>query len=302
MQTRSSNWAVLAVVLGATGIGFAPIWVRLSETGPSATAFWRVAIALPLLWLGVRARRSLAPPYLLLVASGLFFAGDLTLWHWSLKLTSVANSTLLCNLAPVIVTLAAHWIFHEKITRLFLVGLFLGIAGTAVLVGRSFEFGHIKGDLLAVLAAVFYAGYLLAVKQLRQSCDSVTVMAWSGLVSCPCFLIVAVLSGDTLLPVSVQGWTILAALGIVSHIGGQTLIAYALGRLPASFSSVTLLLQPVVAALLAWPILHEAITVRQVVGGIIILAGIALAHIQLSSSPADKIVDAKYEHRGNRNL
>jgi drug/metabolite transporter (DMT)-like permease len=291
VQTRSSNWALVAVLLGAVGIGFAPIWVRLSETGPTATAFWRVGLALPLLW--IRAKPLTTKPYLLFIASGFLFAADLTLWHWSLKLTSVANSTLLSNLAPLVVTLAAHWIFHEKITGRFIVALFLGIAGMAVLVGHSFKLGNLKGDLLAVLTAIFYAGYLLTVKQLRQSMDSITVMAWSGLFSCPCFLLVAVVSGDTLLPATVQGWTILAALALMSHIGGQTLIAYALGRLPASFSSLSLLLQPVVAALLAWPILREPVTVRQVFGGLIILTGIALAHLQLSSRNADNIVEAK---------
>jgi drug/metabolite transporter (DMT)-like permease len=216
---------LLAVFLGATGIGFAPIWVRLSETGPTATAFWRVALALPLLW--IAARPVPRKPWPLIIASGCLFAADLTLWHWSLKLTSVTNSTLLSNLAPLFVTLAAHFLFRERITPLFLLGLFLGVAGMAVLVGKSLQFGHLKGDLLAVLTAVFYAGYLLTVKQLRESMDPITVMAWSGLFSAPCFLLVAVLSGDTLIPGTVQGWAILAALAIVSHIGGQTLIAFA---------------------------------------------------------------------------
>jgi len=135
VRTRGSNWALLAVLLGAIGIGFAPIWVRLSETGPTATAFWRVTIALPLLWL--RAKPVPQKPWLMISACGFLFAADLTLWHWSLKLTTVTNSTLLSNLAPLFVTLAAHWLFHEKITRLFMVGLFLGIAGMAVLVGRA---------------------------------------------------------------------------------------------------------------------------------------------------------------------
>ena len=296
MQTRSSNWPLFAVLIGATGIGFAPIFVRLSETGPTATAFWRLALALPLLW--IRAKPVTSKPYLLFVASGLLFAADLTLWHWSLKLTSVANSTLLSNLAPLFVTLAAHFLFREKITPLFLVGLFLGIAGMGVLVSKSFHFGNLKGDLLAVLTAIFYAGYLLTVKQLRRSMDSITVMAWSGLFSCPCFLLIAVLSGDTLVPATVQGWAIVAGLALVSHVGGQTLIAYGMGHLPASFSSITLLLQPVVAALLAWPILGEPVTLRQVVGGVIILAGIALAHLQLSSPAADSIDEASYERRG----
>lgn len=298
MRAASSNWAIAAALLGAAGIGFAPIWVRLSETGPTATAFWRVCIALPLLWWG--AKPLAAKPYLLIVASGFLFAADLTLWHWSLKLTSVTNSTLLSNLAPLFVTFAAHWLFREKLTRLYLAALFLGIVGMVVLVGRNYQLGNIEGDLLAVLTAIFYAGYLLTVKQLRQSMDSITVMAWSGLFSCPCFLLVAVLTGDTLIPATVQGWVILAALAVMSHVCGQTLIAFALGRLSAAFSSISLLLQPVIAALLAWPILGEPITLRQMIGGIIILAGIALARLQLSSASDDKVLE--YERRGNGNL
>ena len=181
MQTRSSKLALLAVLLGAIGIGFAPIWVRLSHTGPTATAFWRVAIALPVLW--VRRKPVASKPWLMIVACGFLFAADLTLWHWSLKLTSVTNSTLLSNLAPLFVTLAAHWLFREKITPLSLIGLFLGIGGMLVLVGKHFEFGHLKGDLLAVLTAVFYAGYLLSVKQLRGELPAIRHVSRSELLA-----------------------------------------------------------------------------------------------------------------------
>jgi drug/metabolite transporter (DMT)-like permease len=89
------------------------------------------------------------------------------------------------------------------------------------------------------------------------------------------------------MPQSVKGWGAVVALGLVSHVGGQTLIAYALGRLPASFSAVSLLLQPVVAALLAWPILGEPITLRQILGGIVVLGGIALAHQGRTKPPVE---------------
>jgi drug/metabolite transporter (DMT)-like permease len=299
VQRAFSNIGLLAIIAGAIGIGFAPILVRLSDAGPSATAFWRVLIALPVLWayLGLKRANGTLPrqpasrrEWLLMICSGLFFAADLALWHWSLRLTSVTNSTLLSNIAPILVTLAAFFLFHERITSLFIAGLVLAIAGAALLVGGHFDSPHLAGDSLAVATAVFYAGYLLTIKRLRSTFDPITSMAWSGLFSCPSFLLIAVLSGDRLWPVTVQGWGAVVALGLISHLGGQTLIAYALGRLPASFSAVSLLLQPVVAAVLAWPILHEPITVRQIVGGIVVLSGIALAHQARTKAPVPPTV------------
>ncbi len=294
--------AVIALLGGATGIGFAPILVRLSEVGPSATAFFRLLFALPVLWgwLGVESLKIPAPrrpakaqEFLLLAVAGLCFTGDLAVWHWSLQFTSVANSTLLTNFAPIFVTLGAWLLFAETISARFALGMVLALGGAALLVGASFEFHHMFGDLLAFLTAIFYAGYLLAVKQLRRSFATATIMAWSGLVTCPALLLVAAGSGEKLLAATAMGWLVLVALALVSHLGGQTLIAYAFGHLPASFSSVTLLFQPVVAAGLAWLILKESLTPLQTVGGVIVLAGIFLAQrgsaeraVDLSRAPS----------------
>jgi drug/metabolite transporter (DMT)-like permease len=295
VQKPGSNLAVLGILAGATGIGFAPVLVRLSDAGPSATAFWRLLFALPILWLwmGFRRGRGVLPrqpaskrEWLWMIFAGLFFTADLALWHWSLRLTSVATSTLLSNIAPVLVTCAAFFLFHERVTWLFVGGMVVAFVGAALLVGGDSGSHHLSGDLLAIATAVFYGAYLLAVKRLRQTFDPLTIMSWSGLVSCPSLLLVAVLSGDTLIPANVQGWGAVVALGLISHVGGQTLIAFALGRLPASFSSVSLLMQPVVAALLAWPILHEPVTLRQMIGGVVVLGGIVLAHQGHAKVPA----------------
>ena len=112
-----------ALLVGAVGIAFAPIFVRLSVLEPTVTAFWRLALAAPLLWLAVRAEKTPAPPrgdWLRLAAPGLFFACDLGVWHWSIRYTTVANSTLLANLMPVFVTLFGWLLYGRKVTRLFL--------------------------------------------------------------------------------------------------------------------------------------------------------------------------------------
>ena len=284
--TKAQRAAVAAILAGAIGIGFAPVLVRLSEVGPSATAFFRLLFALPLLWIwmatqprGPERQPSTRTDFLWLSVAGLFFTGDLALWHWSLQFTSVANSTLLTNFAPLLVTLGACFFLREKITATFVAGMGIALAGAIFLVGARIEFrpDHWWGDALAVVTAAFYAGYLLTVKQLRVRFSSLTIMAWSGVVSCLSLFVVAVLSQERLLPLTAHGWLAVAALGLVSHLAGQTLIAFSLGHLPASFSSVILLIQPLIAALLAWVVLNERLTLWQWAGGFVILSGIFVA-------------------------
>ena len=279
------NPALGALLAGATFIALSPIFVRLSEAGPTATAFWRVALAVPALWalywIKPRARsRRYSGKWLLLVAAALAFAGDLAFWHTSIQLTSVANSTLLANLASIFVTLAA-WIFlRQRPTRTFLIGLAAALAGVALLVRTSVEFSPtgLAGDALAVVTAMFYAAYLLAVKGLRDRGEATLhLMAVTTTISAIVLLPIALATGEPMLAQSASGWWILVGLALVSHAAGQGLIAYALAHLPAAFSSVSLLFQPVMAALFAWLLLAEPLIAAQVAGAVVVLLGIYVA-------------------------
>lgn len=294
MKDPRARLGFLALIGGATGIGFAPVFVKMSETGPTATAFFRLLFALPLLWLWAGWDRGRNPTsrqpagrrdFLMLALAGLFFTGDLSIWHWSLQFTTVANSTLLTNITPIFVTIGAWFLFGDRITPGFVAGMALSIGGAALLVGNSVSLSpqHLLGDALSLVAAVFYAGYLLALKHLRKSFSTVTIMAWSGLASCTGFGIVAWLSGDKMAAETAGGWLVLLALALVSHVGGQALIAYGFGHLPASFSSVSLLWQPVVAAVVAWVVLGERLQWLQGIGAVVVLAGIAVASGVLNS-------------------
>jgi drug/metabolite transporter (DMT)-like permease len=279
--------ALGALLAGAAFIALSPIFVRVSEAGPTATAFWRVALAVPPLWIlcWLKAKAPAAPcplrrTRILLVAAGLAFAGDLAFWHTSIKLTSVANSTLLANLASIFVTLAA-WIFlRQRPTPVFLAGLAAALAGVLMLVNTSLRFSAtgLLGDALGMVTAMFYAGYLLAVKALRDRGETtLRLMAVATTLTAVVLLPVALATGEAMLPATARGWAILAGLALVSHAAGQGLIAYALAHLPAAFSSVSLLFQPVMAAVFAWLLLGEPLAPLQIAGGAIVLAGIYLS-------------------------
>jgi drug/metabolite transporter (DMT)-like permease len=232
-----------ALLAGAAGIAFAPIFVKISEVGPVATAFWRVLLALPILlaWMEIEGRRSGKPgrpsgprDLLALFASGLFLGSTFALWHLSLELTSVATSTLLVNLAPVFVALGAWLFLGQKFVAAFLVGMAMALGGAALLVAggtSGLGGGEVAADGLAALAAVFYAGYFLSVSGLRPRFSTAAVMAYGAPAACAALLPVALLSGEGLLPASWQGWAVLAAVALVPHVLGQSLVAYALAGL-----------------------------------------------------------------------
>ena len=150
-----------------------------------------------------------------------------------------------------------------------------------LLIGGDFQLQgtELIGDALGVVTAMFYAGYQITVTKLRARVATSTIMAWSGLITALVLLPVALASGEQLLPVSGTGWIKLIGLALIAQVAGQSLIAYAMAHLPATFSSVGLLFQPVMATLFAWILLGETVSALQLAGGITVLIGIRLVHL-----------------------
>jgi drug/metabolite transporter (DMT)-like permease len=149
-----------------------------------------------------------------------------------------------------------------------------------VLVGPNFAAGGrpLVGDALGALTAVFYAGYFLTIKVARDAgASTARLMAWSTTITAAVLLPIALAAPQPFLPGNATGWLVLLGLAMVSQVLGQGLIAYAFAHLPASLSSVSLLIQPVMAALFAYLLFHEAIGVAQWIGGAMVLGGIYLA-------------------------
>ena len=278
--------ALVALFAGALALGTSGIFVRWSQTGPTATAFWRGALALPVLALWAYLERrsearahgtasSLRDP--LFLWAGVFFAGDLALWHTSLLLTSIAASTLEANCAPMLVTLAAWALWGERPRPSFLVALALAFGGMLLMLVPKLGAGShaFTGDALGLATACFYAGYILVVARLRRHHGTGIVMFASTLVFSVLLLPLALM--QKFLPDDAHGWWVLIACALSAQALGQGLIAMALARLPASFSAVGLDVAVVAAVGDAWLLLGERLSAVQVVGGVVVLAAIALA-------------------------
>ncbi|TDR87283.1 DMT family transporter [Enterovirga rhinocerotis] len=276
-----------ALILGAWAMGMSPIFVRLAspEVGPFASAFWRVALALPLLygWMRIEdrtgsGRRGPIRPAALL--AGAAFAGDLLFWHLSIMATSVANATFFATTAPVFVVLATWLVLRRRVSGATLGGLALCLAGGAALVFESLAVdpGRLRGDLYGVVTATFFAMYLLAMARAREGEGAARVTFWSSVVTAAILLVAAVLfDRDVFWAQRAETWAALAGLALVSQAGGQGLLAVALGRLPAVFSSLVIFLEAVFAAAAGWIVLGEPLSLVQYGGGALILLGIVLA-------------------------
>lgn len=291
-EKSRTDWRALGVlVFGACVIGLAPILVRLTEAGPAAAGFWRYAFAMPLLaMLTIRTTGRIGKPSRIALWAGVFFALDIGFWHYAVHFTSVTNATVLTNLTPVVVT-AFAWIFlKQRPAGLFLVAVGAAVAGAwlmAIEKGSGAIINQPLGDMLALMTALWYALYFLAMAEGRRTQSASELMFWVSVVGAPLLLIAAVALGEPLLPTSVLGWSAVAGLGLM-HVGGQGSIAWAMGRLPTSTASVVVLLQPIVAAWLGWLLFFEPIGRLQAIGAVVTLLGVILAQwaSRSSSGPA----------------
>jgi drug/metabolite transporter (DMT)-like permease len=293
VASKSKNFfSFIALLLGAAALALGGVFLRHSELPPTASAVYRVALAIPIFFLldmlaaraePVRATGSPSekmpaiPVKLILV--GFIFSGNLALYHWSMTLTTLANSNLLANLAPIFVVLGSNLFLGKKFKPGFLFGMLFALAGAFILIGHRLDFGstYMAGNLLGLLTAVFYGSYLLAVSLVRSNYRTMTVMAWSSVGTLIILLPITLLRGESLVPHTINGMLMLLALAVVSHVGGQGLIAYALAKLPAALSSITLLIQPVIATVLGAYLFHEYLSATEFAGAVIILIGIVTA-------------------------
>lgn len=292
--SKGSLFSFAALLLGAASLALGGVFLRHSELPPTASAVYRVALAIPIFFLLDRWAAGAEPSAvrepmpgqprepaipLKLILVGFIFSGNLALYHWSMTLTTLANSNLLANLAPIFVVLGSRLFLGKRFKPGFLFGMLFALTGAFVLIGHRLDFGsnYMAGNLLGLLTAVFYGSYLLAVSLVRSNYRTMTVMAWSSVGTLIVLLPVTLLRGESLVPHTLQGMLMLVALAVVSHVGGQGLIAYALAKLPAAMSSITLLIQPVIATVFGAYLFHEYLSATEFVGAVIILVGIVSA-------------------------
>jgi len=278
LGTAKADLAALVLANALLAIG--PLFVRIADVGPVASAFWRMALALPIL--AVLAARSGMPRLsrgliTVLILSGVLFAADLASWHLGILRTKLANATLFGNSTSLLFPIYGFLIARAWPSARQGFALLLAAAGAVLLMGRSYQLSpeHLVGDLLCVLAGIFYTFYFVIIARARETLSAWPLLVLSTLASAPPLLMLALAMGERVLPVD---WTPLVGLALCSQVLGQGLMVYVLGRLSPLVIGLGLLTQPVVATAIGWSVFGERLGVADLVGAV--LVGLALVLVR----------------------
>lgn len=288
-KTKDILLELIAIAFLATG----GIFVKFSALSPINTGFYRVLFSLPLLFpLAYKHLRHLTGKEIfILLAAGVFLAGDVSLWNVSFKYTSVANANLLTNLTPFTIIPVSFFLFKEKIPKRFFAGAAVTLLGLFILIGGKTNPSPVNyfGDFLAFCASFFYACFLLISYQLRDRIPSSTIMFVSGLGSAAALFVSALLSEGIQVPHGIaQLWPLLG-LTICLQVIGHNLLAHCQGKLNVNLSSIICLSQPAIASVYSFVIFSERLSGKEIVGIVIIIAGVYFVKIQYDKKPQKAI-------------
>ena len=288
--TNRGRWAFAALLGGNIVLSVGALLVRLADTGPIASGFWRMAIALPFLaLLAWRETGGRMPPRAAIgiaMAAGIFFALDLAAWHLGILRTKVANATLFGNCASLLLVMWGIFLARTLPRGWQAFAVLLAFAGSALLMGQSYELApaYLAGDLLSLLAGVFYTFYVILMQRVRGELAAWTTLGLASAATLPILLGSALALGEAVVP---QNWTPLIALALSSQVVGQGLLIWALPRFSPLVIGLTLLVQPAIAALAGWLMFGERLGAIDVIGGLMV--GAALVLIRLPNRRAAPI-------------
>jgi drug/metabolite transporter (DMT)-like permease len=290
-KKKSQLLPLIAVALSNVALAFGPWFVRLADTGPVASAFWRMALAAPLLFvaamlLGQRPIAQARGLWWVLVLSGLAFAADIGSWHAGILRTSLANATLFGNAAVLIFPIYGFLVMRAWPTRMQGAALALAAVGGGLLLGRSAGLSpeNLTGDLLCLLGGVLYSGYFVLMARARTAMAPLPALALSSIISAVPLLVVAIMLGERVLP---DSWGPLVGLALVSQVIGQALMIYALGHLSPLVVGIALLIQPVVSGTIGWVVYDERLGALDFMGAA--LVAVALVLVRRGDRPVEEL-------------
>ncbi len=286
LAAQRERTALAALFFACSLFSFTAVFVRLSEVGPAATGFWRYTFTVPfmIVWIAILVRRR--PTRVLptrreaasLFVAALMLATNVVTWQAAIIETSIANAVLLANLHPIMVAIGAYYLFGERMSWPFWVGLVFALVGTALLIrGGAGPWTAVKrGDLLALIGAVSFGVWVLLAKAQRGSLSTPVTMAWNMGLGAPMLLIYTVAVGEPIMARTAFGWGLLFAFAVTINVIGLSIFTYTAGRLSASINAAALLIIPVLSTTYGWILFDERVSLTQGVAAALVLAGLFL--------------------------
>ena len=272
-----------ALLLGNVALAFGPWMVRLADVGPVAAGFWRLALALPFLFLTAKIARQQPhwPSRALIITiaiAAFFYSLDLASWNAGIRMTKLGNATLFGNSGSFVFAAYALWLAHRRPSGRQMAAIALAIGGAALLMSNSYELSpkNFAGDLLTLVAGVLYGGYLIFVERGRTSLQPLPLLILATSFSIPILLAISFGLGEQVWP---HNWTPLLIFALSSQVVGQGLLVYSIGTLPPLVVGLALLTQPAISAAIGWFAYREALSLTDLVGAVGIAAALVLVRL-----------------------
>lgn len=297
LDKRSTVLAFATLFVAVVALSMAGIFIRLSEReiNPIATAFHRLWIATIVfgLWNGVNYTSNRVfnnttdhqEPYTngrvgLLLAAAAISTVALLLWNWSLTQTSVANATLLRNVNVLFTPLLGWLFFGQRYDSKFLIGMVVAIGGVIAIGLKDIQIAsnNLQGDTAALLVALLLSVFFLIVEQLRTKLTTTTILLWRCGIGILLTLPIFLLAKDRLFPYSQVGWLAVIGQAVICQGLGQGLLVYSLKRISSGFVSIVIPLETMFAAIAAWAVFSEEVSLFKGLAFAIVLLGIYLAN------------------------
>ena len=274
--------AYLALLVGVVSVSFAAIFIRLADAPPLVIAAYRLTIAslilIPFTYKKtvLSLRQLSGRDSLLLLFSSFFLALHFALWITSLSYTSIASSVILVTCHPAFVAVISYFLWHEVLNRLTIGGMAIAFAGIVLINYSGFTFGQqaILGDVLALIAGFAMGGYLIIGGQLKTRIEILPYLTMIYTGAAAILLLATAGFGYPFTGYSGTTYLMMVLLAVVPQLIGHSSFNLAVRLIPVTFVSVAILGEPVGATLLGYFILDEVPAASELIGGVLILAGI----------------------------
>lgn len=288
MSTNLSTKTVkLIVLIGVIFVSFSSVLSKIATAPPLVIATYRLGFTSLLMYpMFLKNEKNIKQQmttklWLLCIGSGIFLALHFATWMTSIKMTTIASSTVLVNTHPIFILFGTYFIFKERVSKKAMMSIFIALIGSIVItLGDSSAGNHnLLGDLLAIAGGFFVAGYMLIGRFARQH---LSVTAYTFIVYSCCtitLLLMDFATGTTLLGYPSTDYLIFLGLAVFCTLMGHSVFNWALAYLKPTFVSSSILGEPVFATIWAVFLLREIPTIYQLSGGGLILLGIFM-HIQ----------------------
>ena len=274
----------ISLIIGVISISIFPVLVKWAPVSGITSAFYRMFFGFILILPYVLVTKKFNIPkrelWLPIIICGLVFATDIAVWNLSIHYSNATQATLLTNLSPVWVGVGTFLFLPDKPKLRFWIGTLIALAGMVILIGfEAFAEMHLdKGFGLAVLSGILYATYMLVSKTVLNKLDIISFMTLNMAVSSLYLLVICLFFEQPLSGFTSSIWIVFLVQGLICQLVGWLSINYAVKKMDAKSVSLALLSQAIVTGIFAWAFIGERITLQMIIGGMVILAGIAITY------------------------